>query len=192
MKKALLLLLPSMAAALNTHAQEMNYGIKGGLNLSNDVFLFNRYYPAFYSGGFAELKFNKHLAFQADLLFAKSGTYSKFQGNDVLYFTRKTQGYLNIPIMVKYYVTPKLYVEIGPEAGILLYANEETENYKTSTKERFRKTCLNAGTGIGYKLPFGLGVNARYMFGVSNKSEGNTLYTSNLQVGLNYTFKKKK
>lgn len=191
MKKALLLL-PSMAAALNTHAQEMNYGIKGGLNLSNDVFLFNRYYPAFYAGGFAELKFNKHLAFQADLLFAKSGTYSKFQGNDVLYFTRKTQGYLNIPIMVKYYVTPKLYVEIGPEAGILLYANEETENYKTSTKERFRKTCLNAGTGIGYKLPFGLGVNARYMFGVSNKSEGNTLYTSNLQVGLNYTFKKKK
>jgi Outer membrane protein beta-barrel domain len=192
MKKALLLLLPSMATALATHAQEMSYGIKGGLNLSNDILFFDRYYPSFYGGGFAELKFNKRLAFQADVLFAKAGNYSKYQGDQILYFNRRTQGYLNIPIMVKYYITPKLYVEAGPEAGILLYANEETESYRKSVRERFRKTNLNAGAGIGYKLPFGLGVNARYMFGVSNKSEGGSFYTSNLQVGVNYTFKKKK
>ncbi|HEY9257566.1 porin family protein [Chitinophaga sp.] len=192
MKKALLLLLPFTAAALATHAQEVSYGIKGGLNLSNDILFFDRYHPAFYGGGFAELKFNKHLAFQADLLFAKSGSYSKYDYDNVRYFDKKTQGYLNIPVMVKYYITPKLFVEAGPEAGILFYANEETEKYKTSTRERFRKTSLNAGAGIGYKLPFGLGINARYMFGVSNKSEGGSLYTSNLQVGMNYTFKRKK
>lgn len=192
MKKALLLLLPFTAAALTTHAQEMSYGIKGGLNLSNDIVLFDRYYPAFYGGGFAELKFNKHLAFQADLLFTKSGNYSKYQSDKTIYFDRRTQGYLNIPVMVKYYITPKLYVEAGPEAGILLYANQETESFRKSVKERFRKTALNAGAGLGYKLPCGLGVNARYMFGVSNKSEGGSLYTSNLQVGLNYTFNKKK
>lgn len=192
MKKALLLLLPSMAAALATHAQQVNYGIKGGLNLSNDITRFERYYPAFYAGGFAELKFNKHWAFQPELLFAKSGDYYRYTSTEGVYFSRKTQGYLNIPVMVKYYITPKLYVEAGPEAGILLYANEKTESYKRSYRQQFRRASLNAGAGIGYQLPLGLGVSARYMFGVSNKSEGGSLYTSNLQVGVNYTIKRKK
>lgn len=189
MKKALLLLLPFTAAALATHAQKMNYGIKGGLNLSNDVFSFDRYYPSFYGGGFAELKFSKHWSVQSELLYSQSGEYHTDHTGA---FTKKKYDYLNIPMMVKYYIIPNLYVEMGPELNILLKAKEETNIDQRDLSPYYRRTNLSAGAGIGYKLPFGLGISGRYMFGVSNKSQSGSYYTSNLQLGVNYTFQRKK
>lgn len=48
MKKTLLLLLPFVVAALATHVQTVNYGVKGGLNLSTQHDEFSTYYPSFF------------------------------------------------------------------------------------------------------------------------------------------------
>ncbi|MGO4290091.1 porin family protein [Chitinophaga sp. RAB17] len=189
MKKALLLLLPFTAAALTTHAQKMDYGIKGGLNLSNDITRFERYFPSFYAGGFAELKFSKHWGVQSELLYSQSGEYyTDHKGS----FSKDKHNYLNIPVMLKYYIIPNLYLEVGPELNILLQAKEETDRDRRDLTQYYRRTNLSAGAGIGYKLPWGLGISTRYMFGVSNKSQSGSYYTSNLQVGANYTFHRKK
>jgi len=189
MKKALLLLLPSMATAMVMHAQKMSYGIKGGLTLSNEINRFEYYFPSFYAGGFAELKFSNHWGVQSELQYSQSGEYNTGHKGA---FTKRKYDYLNIPLMVKYYIIPNLYVEMGPEINILLKATMENNNEKADYTPYYRHTNLSAGAGIGYKLPFGLGISTRYMFSVSDKSQSGSFYPCNLQVGLNYTFKKKK
>ena len=189
MKKALLLLLPAVAAALATHAQTVNYGFKGGLNLSNNTENFSHYFPSYYGGGFAEIKLNKRWALQPEILYSRTGEDYKSNGATVF---KERKSYLNIPLMVKYYITPKLYVEAGPQMNILLDAQQETPGYKQNINQYFKRVTLSAGAGVGYKLPYNLGVSARYMFGVNNESKSGNLRTSGAQVGVNYTFQRKK
>ena len=79
--------------------------------------------------------------------------------------------YLNVPVMGKLYVSDGLFVEAGPQVGLLLSAKDE---YDTPTsgeddiKDDLKSTDFGANVGLGYQFDSGLNVNARYTFGVSD------------------------
>ena len=101
--------------------------------------------------------------------------------------------YINVPVMFQWKSTGGFLVETGPQAGILLRANN---NDVQVPDETFKTLDISWGAGLGYLSRIGLGVNARFNYGLTNTLEGddnNTNTTPQLknqviQVGLVYHF----
>ena len=80
-----------------TNAQEVKFGLKGGLNVANitgDI-EDNSSKVGFHVGGFAEIKVSEKFSVQPELLFSTQGTKFDFEGTNVNF----NLSYLNIPIM---------------------------------------------------------------------------------------------
>ena len=105
---------------------------------------------------------------QPELVLSMQGAeYEESEGFD----GRFKFNYLNVPVMGKLYVSDGLFVEGGPQVGILLSAKDE---YDTPTsgeddiKDDLKSTDFGANIGLGYQWDSGLNVNARYTFGISD------------------------
>jgi hypothetical protein len=98
------------------NAQEVKYGAKAGLNLSNFAGDLEgaSTKAGFQIGGYAEIKISDKFAVQPELLFSAQGAKSKISYTQLgISFTEKSTeklNYLNIPVMAKYYATEKLYI----------------------------------------------------------------------------------
>src|ERR1700749_475310 len=130
MKKIMLTAAAVMAFAFS-NAQETKFGVKAGLNL---VTLTGAVEDAsakvgFNAGGFAEIKLSEKFAIQPELLFSTQGYKYKETGSDAdySYEEKLNLGYLNIPVMAKFYVAQKFSIEAGPQLGILLSAKAKVE-----------------------------------------------------------------
>lgn len=130
MKKIILTSL--MLCSTFAFSQEIKYGVKVGLNLSN---LRGNYPPAvtetksnigFHFGGFAEYEINDKFTLQPELLFSTQGnTFGNktFYGGGTYYDGAEYNlnlNYLILPIIVKYKIIEKLNIEFGPQIGYLM------------------------------------------------------------------------
>ncbi|MBO5963247.1 MAG: outer membrane beta-barrel protein, partial [Bacteroidales bacterium] len=61
-------------ATENVNAQKVNFGLKGGLNLSNWSTNDSEMKIGFHAGGYAQIKFNKMFAVQPEVLYSMEGT----------------------------------------------------------------------------------------------------------------------
>lgn len=170
-----------------TNAQDVTFGIKGGLNYSTITYNGTGITdanqpdskPAFHFGGFAEISINDKFSIQPELLLTAVGEKSEeiIGGN-----TEKSSQclcYLSIPVMAKYYVTDNISVEAGPHIGFLLMGmqtlsingNEQELPANNDPKEGFETLDYGIAFGAGYKLDNGLSFNARYVLGLANTLE---------------------
>lgn len=209
MKKVLLTVTAVMAFGL-MNAQEVKYGAKAGLNLSNvagDVEN-NDMKIGFQIGGFAEIKISDKFSVQPELLYSAQGFKEKESGSEdgftYSYESTSKLSYLNIPVMAKYYATEKFYVEAGPQIGFLMSAETEeeetvsfggvTESESTTTdvKEFRNSTDFGLGLGLGYNFTENIGAGLRYTAGLSNiykdAPSGYSVNNSNIAVSVAYTF----
>ncbi len=163
-------------------AQEVKYGLKGGLNIAN-INVSGEASPSMSSivnvhiGAFAEFKINKKVAFQPELLYSVQGSEFdqtiEVDGN--FYDTNNTfkLSYLNIPLMLKYYPQSKFYFEAGPQLGLLTSAKIEVDvpGFGSGTddvKEFFNSVDFGMNVGFGYNFSKNVTANARYNFGLTN------------------------
>ena len=209
MKKVLLTVAAVMAFGL-MNAQEVKYGAKAGLNMSNfggdaentDMKI------GFQIGGFAEIKISDKFAVQPELLFSTQGAKSEYSESEPGYSYSEEStvklNYLNIPIMAKYYATEKFYVEAGPQIGFLMSAKEDfdysetfmgtTDSGSTSEdiKDGLNSTDFGLGLGLGYNITENVGAGLRYTAGLSNiykdAPSGYSVNNSNIAVSVAYTF----
>lgn len=157
---------------ITTVAQELNFGVsagyisgKGKLSGSNTVSLESDAQSGFYAGLLIELRILNKIKVQPELL------YMNFEDSD----------FLQVPIMVKVYPIPKLYLQAGPQ---FTYTLEEVF-------DDFTKLNLGIGAGAGFDIAFGLFVNARYTFQVNNYYTGPADIKSQinfLTAGVGYKF----
>ncbi|NML37157.1 PorT family protein [Chitinophaga sp. G-6-1-13] len=196
MKKFLFALLAVTSVATGTYAQKkVNYGLKAGLNLSNSNAQFDDIRAGIFAGGFAEIKLNKHWALQPELVYYRnvSPGLAYFTPDDHVVRAKKKEDFIAIPLMVKYYIKPKLYVEAGPEVNFVLAAKEEGLGHSQNITFLYDRLNVSGSLGVGYQLPHGFGVNARYSLGVQSPGVGPsaTTYNNTGKVGITYTFKRK-
>ncbi|MCC9065799.1 porin family protein [Flavobacterium piscisymbiosum] len=183
MKNFLLLAVATVLGFASATAQEIKFGVKGGLNFANisgdntkgiDVV------TAFNFGVVSEIPLSEKFSFQPEIMYSGQG-YS-FDDNTV------ALNYLNIPLMGKYYLTKGLSVEAGPQIGFLLSAKNE----KTNVKDSFKTFDFGVNFGLGYKLDNGLNFGARYNLGLTdiNDLEGFSSKNKNgvFQVSVGYFF----
>lgn len=171
-------------------AQEIKYGAKAGINVSNlrgdypDEIDENKSKIGFHIGGFLEYSINDKFSIQPELLFSSQGGNSEikesYEYNGVTYYESFTQtpkiSYLNIPLMLKYKVIEKLSIEFGPQIGFVLNAKSKWEYVDTedsSYNETIEVDILNGGNynylgtdvevkGRINKFDFGLNLGASY------------------------------
>lgn len=181
MKKLLFTALLAFGFAVSATAQDATFGVKGGLNFSNvkvdtdsgGVSPDGR--TGFYIGGLADFGITEEFHIQPEAIFS-------FEGAKDFDLT-----YLNIPVLAKYYVAEGFNIQAGPQLGILIDAENDTDDLKTFN--------FALSFGAGYELPNGLFFDARYNLGLSDildadeaEAIGLEMKTRNFQVGLGYRF----
>lgn len=183
MKKVLLLTVLAVLGLANANAQEVQLGVKAGLNFANvsgDNTSEKDMVTAFNAGLVAEIPLTEKFSFQPELLFSGQG-YS-FDDNTV------ALSYLNVPLMGKYYLTKGFSLEAGPQIGFLLSAKNEN----IDVKDAFKTVDFGVNLGLGYKLDNGLNFGARYNLGLSdinNSDTSNAKFRNGvIQVSVGYFF----
>ncbi|WP_281233766.1 porin family protein [Flavobacterium gelatinilyticum] len=191
MKK--LILLSLILASSNLFSQSfldrLHLGIKAGANYSDfsNAGFETEGLAGFHAGVAVALDINERFSIQEDFLYSTQG--AKLKGGPLDGKELKLS-YAAIPIVVKYKTSFGLYFEAGPQVGILV-----SEDFKTLTHADFAEK-IDAGmvAGIGYQFENGLGIGARYYFGLTDvgklkSASVNTDFQNNSsQVSLFYMF----
>jgi len=177
MKKVLFILAIAIAATGSVNAQDVKIGAKVGLNLANITGDFDGddldAKTGFNLGVFAEISLSDKLICQPELLFSTQG--AKLEETNYNYSLKLN--YLNIPLMIKYAVTDKFALELGPQVGFLLSANEEeTFNGETASdeedvKDYFKSIDFGLNFGASFDVSEKIIIGARYNLGLSNISD---------------------
>lgn len=160
MKKIILSAIAIMAFSF-ANAQDVKFGVKGGLNFANLSGDFNGDgVTSFHVGALAEFKLNEKFAVQPEILVSGQGSdFGEGGFNSMLKLT-----YLNVPIMAKYYVIEKLSLEAGPQIGFLLSAKNESLDVKDS----FKSIDFGLNFGAGYDITEHFFAGIRYNVGLAN------------------------
>jgi hypothetical protein len=186
MKNRLLFLVFTVLAFANLNAQsEFRLGAKGGINFSTiggDFTSELRGMVGFHVGGLAEIPLLKKLSLQPEILYSTQGARRDTRATDGP-LTETKLGYINIPVMSKYYILDGLSVMAGPQLGILVAAKNEVtpsgfggngEYYEKDIKDELNSLDIGLGIGAEYRLPFDVFFQMRYVFGLTNVNDEST------------------
>lgn len=202
MKKTILVL-AVVFAAVAAQAQ-VSFGVKAGANFSTlggddyDEVDGKKSNTGFHFGGFANIGISDNFAFQPELVYsAKQGMEYRATILGQNYELNVNLNYLNLPLMMQYR-THGFYAEAGPQVGFLLTAKSKAKSggvtEEEDIKEDLKGIDFGVNLGLGYELKNGLGIGARYNFGMSNIADDDNSDVKNrvLSVGLFYKFGGKK
>jgi hypothetical protein len=176
MKKSILsVLMLTMVMAVSAQAR-FELGVKGGVNLASlnsDDSNTDGNVTAYHGGAYGLIKIAK-FGIQPEVLFSKRGS------------EEVDLGYLDIPIIAKYYVAGGFNLQAGPQFGVLL--NAENDN-GDDVSDFLKGSDLSAAVGAGLDLPMGLNLTARYIIGISDVNDvGGDKITNNVfQLSVGYS-----
>ena len=189
-----------MMCAMSFGQAQVSFGLKGGLNLSKlDISqgvsnVDNR--TGFHAGAFGLVKIT-FLGIQPEVIFSKQG--STYKVNTTTY--EANYDYINVPIMLKFYLPLGLNLQAGPQFGFL--SSSELINTANGVKDPqdasklFNQTSDTAvSLGLGWDLPFGLTLDARYNIGLkdikvtpsTNPADAVEFKNKVIQISLGYKF----
>lgn len=162
-----------LSFAANAQAS-VGIGIKGGLNFANinvsnspGVTYNNR--TGYHFGAYSLIKLGK-IGIQPELLFSKQGSnYSVSTNNYEANFD-----YILVPILIKLYTVAGINIQAGPQIGFNSGGElKSTVNNVTTTQSAsslIKSNDISIAMGLGWDLPFGLSIDARYNLGVSDNN----------------------
>lgn len=177
------ILLLGFCAVINSNAQILNFGIKGGVSFTNyrDGDIQNIDFKTttnYHLGALAELKVLSNLLLQTELLLSKNG--AEF---DRIGFTIKNELiYVSIPVLAKVFINDdNLSLEVGPQFSFLASernkVGSETEDYD-----------LGVIAGLGLKFTNSIFIQGRYILGVSELKKDTSIKNSSVQVSVGLMF----
>ena len=179
-KKVLILLFVTLSTSA-VFAQGIDFGIKAGVNfasLSDATGLDNR--TGFVGGVFVGGKFNDNIGIQADLLYSQQGAEFELGEFDL--------NYVNVPIVLKYFVAQGLNIQLGPQFGVLVDDKAQTVVGETINDIATSDFDLSGVVGLGYDLPMGIRIDGRYNFGLTDVPEEGKGKNSVITLAVGYSF----
>lgn len=185
----LCIILVSSSAFSQSFFDRLHFGLKAGGNYSDfsNADFDTEGFAGFHAGAIVAFDINQKFSVQQEFLFSTQGAKLKgglSDGKDL------KLSYVSVPIVLKYKTNFGLYIEAGPQIGILV-----SEDFKEITNNDFAEK-MDGGVvgGIGYQFQNGLGIGARYYLGLTDVSKIkfttiNTDFQNNMaQVSLFYIF----
>lgn len=170
-----------------TSSSPIRFGLKAGINISSlsDSEFSSK--TGFYGGAFANIPVAKDFSVQPEVLY--SGMGAKHLSTD----SKVNLDYISIPVMLQYNALPNLYLEAGPQFNFLVSSKVKFPSSSIDGKDIFKTFDFGLGLGAGYYLTPNIGVNVRYVAGLTNIGKDRPGYSSStksdvFQIGLAYKF----
>jgi hypothetical protein len=172
---------------------QIKIGVKAGANLANQelsgggVSLDTETKFGIHAGAFAQIAAGP-LAIQPEVLFSTQGSkYTWDFGGDPQEVTSDFQ-YLLVPVMAKFKFAKVLNVQVGPQYGILLSAEQEAGDQVDEIKDEVKNGDFSLAFGAG--VEFGkLIIDARYVLGLTDLDEEDTTYKNRMfMISLGFSF----
>ena len=201
MKRLLLLSFVFLLSFGGVRAQEFfNFGVKGGVNFAtltgddaDDLDIKMR--TGFHLGVLAEFMISEKFGIQPEVLYSTQGGKADMNFFDDVLGNVDAElklEYITVPVMLKYFVAPGFSLEAGPQLSFLskseveakFQGETETEDMKDDT-ESFD---FGAAFGVGYGLPQGFLVQARYVMGFSDVYTDSDARNSVIQLSVGWKF----
>lgn len=172
MKKVILSIICMLFISAGIKAQGLDFGVKAGVNFANITDASNLSgRTGFVAGIFLGGKLNDNLGLQGELLYSQQGAEFEL-GNFNL-------DYVNVPVLIKYYVAQGLNIQAGPQFGVVVnddvnatILGEIIDDLGTNDFD------ISGVIGLGYDLPMGIRVSGRYNFGLSDVPDDSRFATS--------------
>ncbi|HZH70094.1 MAG TPA: porin family protein [Flavobacteriaceae bacterium] len=161
--------------AITSYAQGIDFGIKAGANfstLTDATGLKNK--TGFHGGVFLGLKFNDKIALQPELLYSQQGAEFDMGKVDL--------NYINVPVIVKYYLVQGLNIQLGPQFGFVVDDNISNAIFEAEDFD------VSGVVGAGYDFPFGIRLDARYNFGFTDVVKDTGSKNGVFSIALGYSF----
>ena len=188
-KIIILLMAGSIFLVINClNAQETRAGIKGGLNSATLTGYTGNSRISGHAGVFVHNVINNRWCFQPELLF--SGEGQRYFGDG----EKRTIAldYIQLPLMIQYFPIRQLYLEAGPQVGILASARDKGSNgLAINIKNDFSNAQVGMNIGVGVKANNSIGFYGRYCFGLTDVSTFDNIVDHSRvgQVGLSIRLK---
>jgi hypothetical protein len=173
--KQVLFVCVMLVASQQVYSQaQLAIGIKAGPNFSsiNTEATAGQNYKnraGFHGGAFVLIKAAK-LGVQPEVIFSQQGSKVKINNQNF----ESNFSYVNIPIILKLYTVAGINLQAGPQFGFITNAETPIEDqlnpgsYKVQdVKDKMKSSDFTVALGLGWDLPFGLTIDARYNLGVS-------------------------
>lgn len=120
----------------------------------------------FHGGAFFLVKAGK-IGIQPEVIFSQQGSKVEIDSKSF----ESNFSYINIPVMLKLYTIAGINIQAGPQFGFVTSAEapirEQLEYRVEDVKDHMKSSDLTLGLGLGWDLPFGLTIDARYNLGLS-------------------------
>ncbi|MFS4466365.1 porin family protein [Maribacter sp. 2210JD10-5] len=195
MKNLTLLVFILISCCSNIQSQEINFGVKGGLNLSTvtgDVSDAVNPRLAYHFGGFMNLPISNRISVNPEILYFSIGSTTNISIEELRIFNVEPTPVLNsnlrsvqranflvIPLNLRYNFTNRFGLDFGPQIGFLLNTvNKLKESFQAddnlerqSSPGDFR-TDYGANLGLTFFVNDQLNFQLRYYQGLKNLNRG--------------------
>ena len=180
---------------LNT--EKLKFGLDGGVNFANITNINPSNYKAHFNLGFYFdflLKEKTHWYLHTGVLVKSTMGAQKLNtytiGNpelDTLFVggnIERRLSYFNVPILIRYKFKNEIFIEAGPNLGLLYKAYDDFYNkvkekqdllYELNVRDQYRRIDAGVEAGIGYHIIKGTGYNLgfRYYYGLTGLLKDN-------------------
>lgn len=122
----------------------------------------------FHGGAFVLIKGGK-IGVQPEVIFSQQGSKVRINNENF----ESNFSYVNIPIILKLYTIAGINIQAGPQFGFVTKADAPIQEQigtpatVQDVKDRMKSSDFTLALGLGWDLPFGLTLDARYNLGLS-------------------------
>ena len=141
------------------------------------------------AGVVMEYKFSPKFAIAPEVVFAAQGGTCTLDNPTMSLSQREvkyTTNYINVPVMLKYYLSPAFSIDLGPQVGFNVYSKSRHGDQKEYTKN------IDFGIGLGgtYNLTDKAFIQTRYTIGLTKvfKFENIEAKNGNIQLAFGMKF----
>jgi hypothetical protein len=193
MKKSSFFIIAVMAITFSANAQTIGATLGANIaNVAGDDIVQSDSKFNFTAGLFAEFPLTEKIGIQPEFIF--SGQGYKFMADDGAGLNvewKQKLTYVNIPVLVNYYVAENFYLQAGPYLGFLTNAELNVSGtlgiLGGDNQEDFQGTDFGVAIGAGFKVNK-VNLGLRYQMGMSDIETDGSLKNRVLNVYLGYRF----
>ena len=152
-------------------------------------------------GAFMEYRFTNKFSIAPEVVFAAQGGKYDTKRNllGVPFEVKETDNvnYINVPVMLKFYVVPALSIDFGPQVGFNVYSKntweakvaDEGGKHTEDMKDVTKSVDFGLGLGLTYNITNDVFVQGRYTMGLTDVFDyDHSGKNGNAQIAIGYRF----